>query len=415
MSIESRFRRSIFAACCILGAISYLSLAFRSYLASHLASDPTERNLQRAIGLEPSNAEYRDDLGQLLMYAGRDPKLAISQYDAAVHLNPHAARYWLDLANAYMVADRTNEQRESLERAVLVDPTAPHVAWEAANFFFVQGDREQALHNVRPVLANDPELVEQALQLCWRASGNANEILDQAVPKRADLYFSFIHVLIEKKETAAAKTVWNRLVKLHEPFPVQLSFPYLRFLLAQRDVAGAQDTWRQLASVSQTLAPYLPSPASLIVNGGFEEKMLDGGFDWQYSATPHVDLAIDTNEFYSGTRSLSITFDGQNPADAGIFQFIPVKPNTQYEFTAAYRTEELVTASGPRFSVADAYTNASYVLSDDLMGTYPWRMERAQFRTGPDTNLLVLRITRQPAGPLIKGKLWIDDLKLVEK
>ena len=35
-------------------------------------------------------------------------------------------------------------------------------------------------------------------------------------------------------------------------------------------------------------------------------------------------------------------------ADAGISQFIPVKPNTQYEFSAEYRTEELDTASGPR-------------------------------------------------------------------
>jgi hypothetical protein len=163
------------------------------------------------------------------------------------------------------------------------------------------------------------------------------------------------------------------------------------------------------------LAPYLPSRANLIVNGGFEEKMLNGGFDWLYSAMPHIDLAIDTNEFHSGTRSLSISFDGQNPPDVGILQLIPVNPNTEYEFTAAYRTEELITASGPRFSIADAYTNASYLLSEDLIGTYPWRLEQAQFRTGPDTNLLLLRITRQPAGPLIKGRVWIDDLKLAKR
>ncbi|HTE88128.1 MAG TPA: hypothetical protein VK639_04170, partial [Terriglobales bacterium] len=107
--------------------------------------------------------------------------------------------------------------------------------------------------------------------------------------------------------------------------------------------------------------------------------------------------------------------DGQNAADAGIFQFIPVKPNTEYEFSAAYKTEEIVTASGPRFSIADAYTNASYVLTDDSLGTNPWRVQQARFQSGPNTNLLLLKISRQPAGPLIRGKFWIDDLRLAEK
>jgi len=142
---------------------------------------------------------------------------------------------------------------------------------------------------------------------------------------------------------------------------------------------------------------------------------LNGGFDWSYLSNPHVALAVDTSEFHSGTRALSITFDGQNPPDAGIYQFIPVKPNIQYEFSAAYKTEELVTASGPRFAIADAYTDASYVLTDDSMGTNPWRLQQARFQSGPNTQLVMLKITRDPAGPLIRGKLWIDDLKLVEK
>jgi hypothetical protein len=63
----------------------------------------------------------------------------------------------------------------------------------------------------------------------------------------------------------------------------------------------------------------------------------------------------------------------------------------------------------------DAYTNASYVLTDDLLGTNPWRVQHTQFQTGQNTNLVLLKIVRQPGVPLIRGKLWIDDLKLVEK
>jgi tetratricopeptide (TPR) repeat protein len=330
-------------------------------------------------------------------------------------LDPYEARYWLDLAGAYQVAGRTSEQGESVEHAVEADPTTPHVAWEAANFFLVQGDQEKALRYFRVVLANDPEAVDSALQLCWRATGDANRILDQALPPRPDLYLSFLSLLVYKQEVAAAEDVWNHLIALNQEFSTKLAFPYFRLLIAKQEVAAAQTAWQQLAGVDRSLQPYLPSRENLIVNGGFEENLLNGGFDWWYESNAHAVLAIDTSEFYNGIRSLSVTFDGLNPADAGILQFVVVKPNSGYEFSAQSRTEDIQSASGPRFSIVDAYTNASYVLTDDLLDTNPWHEQHARFQTGPTTNLVMLRIVRQPGAPLIRGKLWIDDLRLVEK
>jgi len=392
----------------------YLQFALRAYLASHLAATPDLPNLNKATRLEPSNAEYRELLGRNLALSGASLDEAISDYRTAVHLDPYEARYWLDLAGAYQVAGRTSEQGESVEHAVEADPTTPHVAWEAANFFLVQGDQERALRNFRVVLANDPDAVDAALQLCWRATGDADQILD-LLPRRPDLYLSFLRLLISKQEVAAAENVWNHLIALNQEFSTKLAFPYFRFLIAKQEVAAAQTAWQQLAGVNRSLQPYLPSRANLIVNGGFEENVLNGGFDWWYESNPHAALAIDTSEFYSGTRSLSVTFDGLNPGDAGILQFIVVKPHTDYEFSAESRTEDIESASGPRFAIVDAYTNASYVLTDDLLGTNPWRAQHARFQTGPNTNLVLLKIVRQPGVPLIRGKLWIDNLRLAEK
>jgi Carbohydrate binding domain len=415
IELRSPLRKFSFAgACCILVGL-YLHLALRAYLASHLAATPDVSNLNKAIRLEPSNAEYRELLGRSLALSGANLNDAIASYRTAVHLNPYVARYWLDLAGAYQVAGHTSEQERSVEQAVEADPTTPHVAWEAANFFLIQGDQERALRNFRVVLANDPEAVDSALQLCWRATGDANRILDRALPRRPDLYLSFLRLLISKQEVAAAENVWNRLIALNQAFSTKLAFPYFRFLIAKQEVAAAQTAWQQLAVLDRSIQPYFPSRENLIVNGGFEENVLNGGFDWWYQSNPHAALAIDTSDFHSGTRSLSITFDGRNPGDAGIFQFIPVKPNTDYEFSAVSRTEDIESASGPRFAIVDAYTNASYVLTDDLLGTNPWRVQHARFQTGPNTNLVLLKIVRQPAGPLIRGKLWIDDLRLVEK
>jgi hypothetical protein len=417
ISLRSPFRKFFFGGGCFVLVGLYLNLALSAYVASHQASIPNLANMNNAVRLEPGNAEYRDLVGRNLALSGESLNDAIANYRIAVHLNPNVARYWLDLAGAYQIAGRTQEQEESVEHAVKADPSTPHVAWEAANLFLVQGDREKALRYFRIVFANDldPDTIGSALQLCWQATENENQILAQALPPRASLYLSFLRLLIRKQQTAAAKNVWNRLIGLNQAFSTNLAFPYLQYLIGQREVAAAQTAWQQLTVLNPSLQSYLPSPKNLIVNGGFEEDVLNGGFDWFYELNPHAALAIDTSDFFNGTRSLSITFDGRNPADCGIFQLIPVKPSTNYEFSSEYRTQDIESASGPRFAIADAYSNISYLLTDDLLGTHPWRLQQARFQTGPNTNLVLLKIARQPSSPLIRGKLWIDDLRLVEK
>ena len=415
IDLRSPLRRFAFAAaCCILVGL-YLQLTLRAYLASHLAATPDVSSLNQAVRLEPSSAEYPELLGRILALSGTNLNDAIANYRKAVHLNPYVARYWLDLAGAYQMAGQTSEQERSVEQAVQADPTTPDVAWEAANFFLVQGEQEKALRNFGVVLANDPEMVDSALQMCWRATGDANQILDHALPRRADLYLAFLRLLISKQEVAEAENVWNHLIALNQEFSAKLAFPYFGFLIEKQEVGAAQTAWQQLAHVDRSLQLYLPSRENLVVNGGFEENVLNGGFDWRYQSNPHAALAIDTSEFYGGTRSLSVTFDGQNPADAGIFQWVVVRPQTAYEFSAEFRSEDIESASGPRFAIMDAYTNASYVLTDDLLGTNPWRLQTARFQTGPNTTLVLLKIVREPGSPLIRGKFWVDDVRLEEK
>jgi tetratricopeptide (TPR) repeat protein len=414
IELQSQLRRFSFAAACFLVVALYLQFALRAYLAYHLAASLDSPKIQSAIQLEPANAEYREFLGRNLALSSVSLDEAISAYRTAVRLNPYEARYWLDLAGAYQVAARISEQADSVEQAARADPTTPHVAWEAANFFLVQGDTEKALRYFRVVLANDPEAIASTLQLCWRATGDANEILDLGLPPRPDLYLSFLSLLVSKQELGAAELVWNRLIGLKKQFQTKLAFPYFELLIAKQEVAAAKAAWQQLVKADGSLQPYQPSRENLIINGGFEENLLNGGFDWWYQSSPHAALAIDTSEFHSGTRSLSVTFDGQSVPEVGLIQFIPVKPNTTYEFSAHCRTEDIESASGPRFAVADAYTKDSYVLTDDTLNTTPWRLQQARFQTGPNTNLLWVKIVRDPAPPLIRGKLWIDDVRLME-
>lgn len=414
IDLRSPVRRLAFAVVCLALTSAYLLLAARAFWAAHLATQPGVPDIQRAIQLEPSNAEYPAILARNLALSVATVRDAIENFQTALKLNPYQSSYWLDLAGAYQLSGQTEQQAGAVQQAAVADPMTPHVAWEAANFFLLQGDVAKALPYFRTVLANDPDSTDSALQLCWRASGNADEIFDRALPKTPEIYLSFLRLLIARQELDAANTAWDRLIRLHQPFLARPALPYFRLLLATGQVATATAAWQQLAQVDTQIRPYLPSPANLIVNGGFEESLLNGGFDWWYDPNPHAKLAIDTDQFYTGTRSLSVTFDGRNAPDAGIAQFIPVKPDTDYQFSAESKTLDIDSASGPRFSIGDAYTLSSYVLTDDLLGSNPWHKHEARFHTGPKTNLVFVKITRDPPGPLIRGKLWVDDLKLIE-
>ena len=344
-SLSSPLYKATFALVCCLCMALYLRTALWAYLASGLADSTDTANLAKAIQYEPSNAEYYDTLGRILVLSVANTTSAIAQFRRAVEINPYVASYWLDLAGAYQISGRTEEQQDSVERAVAADPTTPHVEWEAANFFLIQGSVEKAFPHWRVVLDQDPEAVESALQIGWRSTRDSNVMLDRVLPPRSDLYLSFLHLLIERHETASAENVWNRLIALRQPFSVQLAFPYFRFLLSQKEVLAAQHGWLELATLNPSLAPYLSSPENLVVNPGFEEDLLNGGFDWLYTSLSHVKLTIDTGEFHSGSRSLSATFDGFAVQELGIAQLIPVEPNTEYEFSAECKSEELDTAS----------------------------------------------------------------------
>lgn len=414
MDLRSPVRRVAFAGLSFFLVTLYVTFGARAFWAAHLATRPGEVDIQKAIRLEPWNSEYPAVLARNQALSVATLNDAISNFKIAVKLNPYQSSYWLDLAGAYQLAGDTDQQAEAVQRAATADPMTPHVAWQAANFFLLQGEVSKALPYFHTVLANDPDSTDTALQLCWRASGDANQIFDNALPPRADLYVSFLRLLVTKQEIAAANIAWDHLIGLHQSFPPQPVLSYFRLLLASQQVTPALTAWRQLAQVDEQIGPYLPVPENLIVNGGFEENLLNGGFDWSYDANPNAKLAIDSDQFFSGMRSLSVTFNGRNAADAGITQFVPVKPGTDYEFSAQSKTQDIDSASGPRFAIGDAYTLSSYVLTDDLLGSNPWHKQQARFHTGPTTNLIFVKITRQPPGPLIRGKLWVDDLRLIE-
>ena len=290
----------------------------------------------------------------------------------------------------------------------------PDVAWEAGNFYLVQGQTEKALREFRVVIANDQSLADAALQFCWRIEPDVDALLRDFVPARSSAYISFLTLLEGKEQTAGAAKVWNALMQTHQSFESRNGYDYIRYSIQHKDVDQAVLVWKQMAN-RFGLASYLPSTNNLVVNGNFSLNILNAGFDWQYQKQSGVNLSLDPSDYHTGRRSLQITFDGPGITDAGIYQLVAVQPNTTYDFTGYYKSGEIEGAGGPHFTVQDMYTQAVYYESEELKDAGFWKSVDGKFTTGPDCKLVVLHVRRLPAGSPIRGKLWVDDFHLSPK
>jgi hypothetical protein len=410
IALSDRQRRQ-FAAGVAFVAFIYVVLAGKEFVASAFAARTELSSLQHAVRLSPGNADYRHRLGRYQAFVSGDPQAAIDSFRGAVAIDPYDAHYWFDLAAAYQVTGDINGQRAALDRALQAEPTAPDVAWEAANFFLIDGDIDRALREFSVVIANDVELADASLQACWRVRPDTEALLRDVVPARPDSLLNFLSLLESKHETDGAIKTWDRLSQLHQKFENRHLYDYVHYLIGMHRPDAAMTAWEESAD-TLGLSAYLPSDDNLIVNGDFSLDVLNGGFDWTYVNRVGVKPLIDPSDFRQGQRSLSLTFEGPGIYDAGIQQLIPVHGAMAYDFSAYYKSADFEGAGGPQIVLRDAYTGTPLYVSDTLNDSDFWKEVHSQITTPSGTTLLALAIERFPAGSPIRGKLWLDDFEL---
>lgn len=410
IALDSPGKKILTLGLALVATAAYLTLAARRFAASQFARGEL-RSIETALRLDPENAQYHDMLGQLFFV--QQPERALEQFRIAAGLNRYDAHYRLHLAKAAGLLNRDAEQKTALRQAVDADPKTPDIAWEAANFSLASGDTESALREFRVVVEGAPNLAYQALERCTRVV-DAGTVLRQVVPPRPAALLAFIDLLTTQNNLPAAANAWEALVRLGDRVDLDRALQYINHLTLQHDVTQARKVWTQTLQLNG-MSSYLTGSDNLVVNPSFEFDILNGGFDWRYRRRASVELSLDPSEFHAGRRSLAVSFDGPGISDAGISQLIPVEPDTDYVFSAHFKAENIDGAGGPRFAIEDAYSGTHYFESDDLKNSGVWREVSGQFRTPAGAQLLLLRLLRIPQDSPIRGKLWVDNFRLVEK
>lgn len=412
ISISSYRRRAAFAVFAVATVLIYVQYAYRTYAASSFARAGDYESVQHAIRLQPDNAQYWHLAGAYSLYGSQQPDRAIQQLTTATRLNAWSSAAWLMLAGAYQVTGDEQKEKWAVDSAVNADPKTPDVAWEAANFYLVESDIEKSARLFRVVVENDTSRSDLAFRLLWRARPDVNFLLNTAMPPTAAGHIALLNVLCASQQPDAAAVVWERIRALPEHLAPELAYPFIDFLINSQRPAQAAQVWEQLADINPTQVAHHGN--NLILNSGFEDTVSNGGFDWRYAPKSGVKTFVDSVVANTGTRSLAIEFDGW-PAEAGIQQFVPVKPGGRYLFSGSMKSADIQSSSGPRFGIYDAYDGTRYALSDDMLETNVWRRQSISFEVGPNTHLLLVKVVREPANSRIIGRIWIDDLQIVKE
>ncbi len=378
--------------------------------------------LRAAIRWDPYNAQYYDALATLQhFYADNDPPgEQVRLYGQAVTMSPQDALYWADLGAALDWAGNHNEALWAFERSRELFPNSPDINWKLATFYFRSGETLKGLHALRNVLRGSAVPQQDVFALAERATEDKKAILKEMLPPDTRVLMAYLNYQAVAGDMPAAEEAWDKLLALKLPFELPDTFFFLETLIQKRQTEQLAQAWSALGQRFPESVGSLRVAPNLVANGSFESDILNGGLDWRVVPTEGATVSIDSRDVVDGARSLRIKFDGTRNVEYGhVLQYVLVRPNTRYQFSADMRADAITTDSGPRFQVFDASGSGELLAAtESVLGTSGWTEQRLEFKTPADTRLLLVRVARPASSKFdnkIRGTVWIAKVGLVQE
>lgn len=380
--------------------------SIRAGWADYQMRSETVHGTERAIALEPDNAEYRARLAWLA--ADEDPARAKDALRRAVALDPWDARSWIELGlNAAAEGDDTTAEQHLLRAAEQDHEFLPR--WTLANFYFRRNDEGKFWFWIKQAAAmayGDPRPM---FRLCGRVEedGRLIERLDIRSPELRAGYL--LYLLGQQRVDLLGPSVGTVLEQNREEDVPLLLTASERLLLAGRVEESAR-LWNGLAD-ARRVAFRTPAGTGeqLVANAGFAQPPASRGFDWRLGSVEGVSIA---REAESG--GLRVTFSGREPEQCEpVEQLVPVQGNARYELMCAYRTQGIASGAGLGWRVANGLSGA--VLGEGRsLASETDALERLVFETPAECRLirLVLRYQRAAGTTRAEGFLILRSLGL---
>ena len=375
----------------------------------------SKESLLKAIRLNPSNPDPFFRLGIFYQWDFRniDLKESLKYLKQAIGRNPLEQQYYLNLAKILYRMGEKNASEQALEKAILVFPVSYQGRWVSGNLLLQQGVIEKALPHFTYILMHYPNRSSLVYDLLFRAINDTDFILEKLVPKDASSMNQYLVYLYEIGDKESAKKAWGKRASYGIKNSRTETLRHIEFLITQGDLNEAFHLWK--TRLREEGLP-ISSDGNLITNGGFETKeILGGGFDWKMINVPGAEVFFDHSVAFEGKSSLKIVFNGKENVDSRhVYQYVSLKPNSEYILKAYMKTNAVTTKSGLKLEISGVGP-AFYGASESLIGENGWRELTVAFRTPPQSQGGVVRVRREKTDKFdrfISGTVWLDNVSL---
>jgi len=393
----------------------------RWYLGNTLAEyfNPAENNLNvahMAASLAPDDPLTHWRVGQVSqkMLPLDQQAHAIAEYEKAVSLSPYDYRFWMSLGTAHERVGDTAKAELALRRAVELAPAYAYPRWFLGNLLLRNNRYEEAFAELRIASEADSDLQPQLFNLVWQIYNNDPEALKKAVGQSAGTRAQFALYLIAQNRMDDGLRFWNGMNHEEKKANRESGESIITSLKNAHRYHDALKLWNEIANEKYR------AEVGRVFDGSFEEAVSYGPdivFGWQVKGGPQMQIGIDPAKSNAGARSLRLVFNVRANLDTvNISQLVPVQGNAEYDFEYYLSTEKFETGSSPQVQVVDAADGTVLVSSAPAPnGTNDWNRINLSFKTGGNTQAVVLKIVRfscsteeTPICPIF-GSIWYDD------
>jgi tetratricopeptide (TPR) repeat protein len=383
--------RIIIAGACCLGIWSSWELAYADYLFQK----DTEESVRSAIRLVPDAWEYYMRLAQF------DRGNAQELLATSLRLDRYNAQADIELGLQYEADGDFARAEELLLTAYAVDHTyMPR--WSLANYYLRRGNMPAFWAWARSAAEMPADDVGSLFELCWRVSPDPEKITRAILNDKPELIRQYLSFLLAKDQLPAVANVSLRLVRFGEPDadrPLLLSV--VNRLVAVNNGAAASALWYSLIEQHWVVAE-----TTLPNNAGFGREPLPVSFDWSLQQYPGL-------HSWPGHSGLETEFTGSEPEDCTVAEQVVALAPGNYTLTYAYHTTDIPPATGIRWQIIDANSNAVLADSPDLSSD-ALKHSALTFTMQPGASLLRLRLVyRRTLGtPRISGNLVVQSTQI---
>jgi hypothetical protein len=395
---------------CVLG----MELAGRAGLSRFL-SDEAIANRQlysaaEAVRLEPADAGAYYVRG-LLLAGSKEFDAAIDNFSQSIQLRPLDHLAWLQLGLAHESKGEESSAIDAFTEAVRLAPYYAQPHWHLGNSLLRSGHQKEAFTELSRAARSDPTLLREVVDLAWQAyDGNAEKVEQAVLPGDDAARVVLASVFVKRGRMPEAINLLRAAGTVANPYLYGLTVE----LIGMHRNRDAAEIWRLGGD---------PATEGQLNDGGFENSKISEatGFNWQTIRQPRGSrIVVDKENAQSGSRCLSVIFDGAISAEAEfVQQLVLLKPNVRYRLAFYSRTEDLNSNGLPLVAVVEANPSGRLlVLSNHVPpGTSDWRKYSVEFETTSLTEAAYISIQRQKCQDVncpIFGQVWFDSFSLEE-